>query len=230
MSLRRQFLVVVLAFLALFGVWMVAEADYARRISPQGILTIGEFFDRFGEPRAVRMVESGGTNYYEFTGRQSAPLDLIIPSAPPAYIFDEQGSFVTWSKDPGDDRRHRQRWPLQSTNRVAVWTLKQKFSAQTSGPAYAILSDGELSRLKDAAIQAAASPETWQRLGGQRITKTPFKFNRSKVEYHLYFDHPESLDLLIPSGGKLGWHPCFVRVTIRRDTYEVIGIEESCWL
>jgi predicted nuclease of predicted toxin-antitoxin system len=39
---------------------------------------------------------------------------LVFPSSPPAYLFDEQGQFAAWCKDPGDILSYRQTWPLQS--------------------------------------------------------------------------------------------------------------------
>lgn len=214
MSGRRQLLLILLTFAGLLVAWYASEIGYARRISPQDIVTIEDFFDQFGEPRAVRIVQSEGKSFYEFSGLQRAPLSFAIPSTPPAYIFDEEGRFVTWSKDPGDDPRHRRKWPLQGTNRVAIWTLKQKFWAPGSNFSYASISDRELFRLKQAAIRAAHSPDTWQRLRAERITGTPFTFNQVDVTYHIYFDRAGSLDLLIPSGGKFGEHSCFVRVPL----------------
>ena len=92
-----------------------SEVYYARSISPHGISTVRDFLDRFGEPRRVRMVQRDGRSYYEFTGRLPPSYMLVTPSAAPAYVFDEQGRFAAWCKDPGDMPSYRRTWPLQST-------------------------------------------------------------------------------------------------------------------
>jgi hypothetical protein len=104
-----------------------SQIYYARSISPAGIATVRDYFDRFGEPRQIRMVERDGQSCYEFTG-QFPPIGVFaVPSAPPAYVFDEQGRFVGWCSDPGDTPSHRQTWTLQSPDDVEVDVIRQKF-------------------------------------------------------------------------------------------------------
>ena len=104
-----------------------SEIYYARSISPHGVSTVRDFFDRFGEPRRVRMVQRDGQSYYEFTGRLPSGFVLATPSAPPAYVFDEQGQFAAWCRDPGDIPSYRQTWPLQSTNQVEIGLVRERF-------------------------------------------------------------------------------------------------------
>ena len=106
-------------------VW--SEVYYARSISPDGISTARDFFDRFGEPRWVRMVQRDGQSYYEFAGRLPSGFVLATPSAPAAYVFDDQGRFTTWCRDPGDIPSFRQTWRLQGTNYVEIGLVKEKF-------------------------------------------------------------------------------------------------------
>jgi hypothetical protein len=104
-----------------------SEIYYLHSISPHGVSTVRDFFDRFGEPRRVRMVQRDAQSYYEFTGRLPSGLILAAPSAPPAYVFDEQGRFVTWCRDPGDIPGHRQTWRLQSTSEVEIGLVRDRF-------------------------------------------------------------------------------------------------------
>ena len=104
-----------------------SEAYYARSISPHGISSVRDFFDRFGEPRHVRMVQRDGQSYYEFTGRLPSRFVLATPSAPPAYVFDQQGHFTAWCSDPGDIPSYRETWPLQSTNELEIGLVREKF-------------------------------------------------------------------------------------------------------
>jgi hypothetical protein len=107
-----------------------SEVHYARSISPHGVSTVRDFFDRFGEPRRVRMVQRDGQSYYEFTGRLPSGFALAAPSASPAYVFDEQGCFTAWCRDPGDIPSYRQTWPLQSTNHVEIGLIRERFGLQ----------------------------------------------------------------------------------------------------
>ena len=103
-----------------------SEIYYARSISPKGVSTVRDFFDRFGEPQRIRMVEHQGRICYEFTGHLPSAWVAAFPSEAPAYVFDEQGSFVGWCSDPGDAPSHRRTWHLQSTNRVEVGIVRKK--------------------------------------------------------------------------------------------------------
>lgn len=94
---------------------------------------------------------------------------------------------------------------------------------------FTILSERELARCKEVAMDAARSPETWQRLGGRRLTSDPFKFDTARMEYEIDFDTADRVRVIIPSGVQFGWHPCFVAVTVVRREFAVVEIHESCW-
>ena len=225
----KALFIVALVLAVVLAAWHVVELGYGRAISPDGIQTIGDYFDRFGEPRSVRMVRSKGRSYYELTQAKNAPIDFLIPTPPAAYVFDEEGKFVTWCKAPGDDPNHRKEWQLKGANRVPIWKLKRQFWPPFKESGYASLADRELSLIKQAVVKAAQTDETWDRLGAERLTKTPFAFDVANADYYVYFDQPDRLDVLIPSGGMVGWHSCFVRATVVRETLEVVAIEESFW-
>lgn len=127
MRLRRDIFVAAAIIGGIAAYWIGSEVYYARSISPKSISTVREFFDRFGEPPRIRMVERGGQSYYEFTGRLPSRWLFAFPSAPPVYVFDEQGRFAGWCSDPGDAPSYRSTWPLQSTNQVEVGVVRQKF-------------------------------------------------------------------------------------------------------
>ncbi|MHA3773317.1 hypothetical protein ACXR0O_17425 [Verrucomicrobiota bacterium sgz303538] len=123
----REIVMTVAIIGGLAAYWIGSEVHYARSISPKGIATVQNFFERFGEPRRIRMVERDGKSYYEFTGQSSGSWSAAVPSSRPAYVFDEQGQFVTWCPDPGDAPSYRRTWPLQSTNPVEVGVVRRKF-------------------------------------------------------------------------------------------------------
>ena len=123
----REILMVAAILGVLATYWIGSEIHYLRRISPKGITTVRDFFDRFGEPRRVRMLQREGKSYYEFTGQLPGSWSVAVPSAPPAYVFDEQGQFTTWCRDPGDAPNYRRSWRLQSTNHIEVRMIREKF-------------------------------------------------------------------------------------------------------
>jgi hypothetical protein len=118
-------LAIVLTFL-LYS-W-ASERYYFATKDPGGILTVSDYFKRFGEPSFVRMLERDGHGYYEFTGRVDQPWwCLSLPSDAPACLFDERGKFVEWCADPRDESSYRKRWSLKSAGKVAVDDIKRKF-------------------------------------------------------------------------------------------------------
>jgi hypothetical protein len=120
----------VIVILLLITYVIGSELYYLQSISPRGVSTVHDFFERFGEPRRIRMIQRGGQSYYEFSGfsRRRLPVFVVaMPSGPPAYVFDEHGQFTTWCSDPGDVPSYRATWPLQSTNQVETGTVKERF-------------------------------------------------------------------------------------------------------
>jgi hypothetical protein len=126
-SRKQQWLIVVavLAVLVAYPVW--SEVHYARQIYPAGVAAVRDFYGRFGEPRRVEMLRRDGQVYYEFTGPLPSRWVLAVPSAPPVYVFDARGDFVTWCRDPGDMPSYRHDWPVDATNQIDMQSLKQKF-------------------------------------------------------------------------------------------------------
>ena len=94
---------------------------------------------------------------------------------------------------------------------------------------FTILAEKELTRCREVALEAAGSPEAWRRLSGRRLTSEPFRFDLTRIEYLIDFDTADRVGVMIPSGGRFGWHPCYLEVTVARKDFAVIKIEESCW-
>jgi hypothetical protein len=115
--------------LLILGAWVASEVLYNIRIRPAGIRTAADHFRRFGEPEVIYQVQRGGSTFYEFTGfSRSAPPLLAVPSSPPAYIYDQNGKFVSWCSDPGDQPAYRQTWPRVSETPLDKDAVRQRFS------------------------------------------------------------------------------------------------------
>ena len=126
-SKRKSTIITLVLILLPITWWVGSEFYYARTISPEGVLTVGDFVKRFGKPRLIRVLERDGKEYYELSGRIPSVVTLSFPSSPPAYVFDEQGRFVTWCRDPGDQPDYRKEWPFMSTNRVDPGVFNARF-------------------------------------------------------------------------------------------------------
>ena len=56
-----------------------------------------------------------------------SPMDywLAIPSGAAAYVLDESGRMITWSRDTGDDGRFQRSWPLRQQEKASIEDLKR---------------------------------------------------------------------------------------------------------
>lgn len=124
--MKKGILTAVAVLGVLVGYPICSEFYYAHRISPRGLSSARDFFDRFGAPRSVRVVQHGGQSYYEFTGPLPSAWLLAFPSSAPVYVFDEHGRYVTWCSDPGDAPSFRSEWPVSNTNTVEVGLVRQR--------------------------------------------------------------------------------------------------------
>jgi hypothetical protein len=91
------------------------------------------------------------------------------------------------------------------------------------------LTDKEKERYKEAAWNAAASPAMWEKFKVERLTTDPVKLSDFGIEYYVDRDPFDIVEVAIPSGGLFGRHSTYIGVTISRRTFEVLGMEESCW-
>lgn len=79
---------------------------------------------------------------------------------------------------------------------------------------------------KQVAWDAVHSVETLNQFSLRRITKDPFVFRKAGMHCYL---HRDIVDVAVPSGGKVGWHDCFVGVKMKRESHEILEIWESFW-
>jgi hypothetical protein len=91
------------------------------------------------------------------------------------------------------------------------------------------LRDDEAERCKEVAWKAANSAEMWERFKPKRMTTDPVKLSATRILCYLDQERFDRVEVDIPSGGRVGWHRCFIGVTVARETYEVLSMEESYW-
>jgi hypothetical protein len=91
------------------------------------------------------------------------------------------------------------------------------------------LSVAEKTRLKQIALNAAASPAMFEKFKVERVSTEPIKLDEQRIDYRFVDRTKLQVDVLIPSGGRVGWHSCFIGVTIARGTYDIVSMRESFW-
>ena len=101
------------------------------------------------------------------------------------------------------------------------------FPEQSNWPRF--LGDDESARCKRVALKAAQSPEMWSRLNAKRVTQEPLKLDAARMQCHLNSERADHITMNIPSGGRVGYHPCYIFVTIDRGTYGVLKMGELWW-
>lgn len=124
---RPDYWFAVLSLVGVVAYSIVSDIVYMHRIDPNGIANVDDYFARFGDPRLVGMVENNGRQCYEFTGPSDIDWIIAVPSAPPVYVFDKDGAFVTWCSDPGDLAEYGKTWRQLPGEPIDVVTLRQRF-------------------------------------------------------------------------------------------------------
>ena len=100
-------------------------------------------------------------------------------------------------------------------------------SSQPRAPSHS-LSATEKARCKQVAWDAASSPVMWERCKVKRVSTEPIKLDERGTDYWIWDQtNFASVEVVIPSGGRVGWHSCFIGVTVARGTYEVLSMRES---
>ena len=126
-KLRQNTLLAVIVALLLPVYWIGSEFWYSHHIQPNGISTVADFFERFGQARRIRKVEREGVVYFHLSGTLPPLYVLAVPSAPPVYAFDQSGHFVEWCRDPGDSNAYWERWPKQGNQTIDLNDFKHRY-------------------------------------------------------------------------------------------------------
>jgi len=103
---------------------------YSKSVTPNGVTTVSDFYNRFGTPVSIETVEQKGTTYYRLSS-QNPQYTSKIQSAPPAYIFDSSGHLVDWCSDPGDDGAFLDKW-YHHGQHIDPAVFQKKFGIKTA--------------------------------------------------------------------------------------------------
>jgi hypothetical protein len=100
----------IIGLLALLGYLVHSEVTYARLKDPTGIATVADYYQRFQMSSRASIVRVDEIEYICLTGPLPPKWSLALPSSPPEYVFDQQGTFVDWCSDPGDTPSWNRKW------------------------------------------------------------------------------------------------------------------------
>ena len=88
-------------------------------------------------------------------------------------------------------------------------------------------SEEDIGACKQAAIEAANSPEMRSRFAHKMFSEGPFRVDTTRVEYTIEFEHPWRITVTMPSDQFLGDHPCYIDVEMELGSRRVIEMRES---
>ncbi len=149
MRFKRKTLIEVAVCVGFFGVagvaWLGSELRWARINSPAGkFCTASEYLATGRLPSRVTTITTNGSTFFI----AYSPMDsrLAIPSGPAAYVFDESGRMIAWSRDTGDDGRFHRDWPWPQQGKASIEDLKRIAFQQDSAANGASRFRGETTR------------------------------------------------------------------------------------
>jgi hypothetical protein len=91
------------------------------------------------------------------------------------------------------------------------------------------LSEAETARCKQAAWDAANSPEMAEHFQLKRMTTAPMKLDVDGIQCHLDHDSWDRVKVTIPDDGPIDIHGYYISVIVARDTFEVIDLRGMMW-
>lgn len=125
MRISRKEFVLGLVLIGIPGfAWIGSELRWARINSPHGRFTCASQYLATGRlPSRVAKITSNGSRFWIAYG----PMDhwLAVPSGSAAYVFDESGRMVAWSRDSGDDVAFQRSWPMSREEDASIEDLKR---------------------------------------------------------------------------------------------------------
>lgn len=95
------------------------------RVVPRGVVTVQDFYQRYGNPPRVESLYVTGRPYYRIIGEIPAPLGF--PKGNPIYIFDSTGQLVDWTGESLADPDFDQRWNNSRPQAMDVSYFLEKF-------------------------------------------------------------------------------------------------------
>lgn len=118
-----QILVSVPGILVL--VWLGSIVYHNWRVEPRGVVTITDFYVRYGDPPIVEKFLIQFQTYYKIIGEIPAP--LAFPKGPPHYVFDSRGYLVDWTPEIDLDPEFASQWRGEDHRKLVTAEFLERF-------------------------------------------------------------------------------------------------------
>ncbi len=109
----------------LVALWVGSIFYHSERVVPRGVVTLQDYYQRYGDPTAASTFRESGFAYYRVIGEISAP--LAFPDGPPHYIFDYLGRLYDWTPEYRRDSEFQKRWAASGERTVTIAELLERF-------------------------------------------------------------------------------------------------------
>jgi hypothetical protein len=111
--------ILALIIFALFAGFAIGLTIYqwSKLSLPSHVDTLAKFSAEMPQPQKVITFDKDGSSYVEVIGRPPRFSLLLVPSGPPAYIFDSTGYIRYWSLDVGDSPQYWNNWQNRTNSR-----------------------------------------------------------------------------------------------------------------
>jgi len=108
--MTKKIAIVAVLLLCLLGAWIYSEKKGAQAVRPPaGGTNLVAFLEARPQPNQIRSFVHNEKVHVEVIGKPTIS-PLSVPSGSPAYIFDETGALVDWSRDLGDNPSFVRKW------------------------------------------------------------------------------------------------------------------------
>ncbi len=117
--------ILILLPVLLVALWVASIFYHSERVVPRNVVTIQDFYSRYGNPPKVSTLRKTGVAYYRIVGEISAP--LAFPDGPPQYIFDYLGRLDDWTPEYNKDVEFQKKWQSSDERDVSIPEFLTRF-------------------------------------------------------------------------------------------------------
>lgn len=117
--------IVILIPVLLVSLWVASIFYHSERVIPRNVITVQDFYRRYGDPLKASTFQKTGASYYRVVGEISAP--LAFPAGPPHYIFDYLGRLDAWTPEYNKDAEFQKKWHSTDERDVSIPDFLTRF-------------------------------------------------------------------------------------------------------
>lgn len=135
-TLSRLSWSVIVAAIALGGALFIRGVSRLR--PPEYVTDLDSFLLHMPRPERCYELSTDDARFIELVGSLNA---YLLPSGPPAYVFDESRQLVAWTTDQGDEPSFVSHWHSMRRRELSQEEMDALLRAPGGGPKLKPLSD-----------------------------------------------------------------------------------------